>query len=477
MPPINVNNDDQLNSLRATYRAPSSNQFTALPLDSFTEPIQLHPAVEGHTPLEQLRLFSADNLRFFNDHRIVNVGDLLKINEDYAEGIGLALEAIAAWQAELWLLSTVPGMKDAEARLLVAAGVSGPAELISLSAQGLVERIQRYSRMNAGRTDLVANAIDFDRISVLQRNANQSRDHWQHQQVPYFVTRKPRQQDSNGAARSRQPDRSERDYRSRSSRGSQRRDYRATDAQLGTDRENRGGRIERTDRAERTPRPSQTFAERNAQRVSRGLRSGKSDRDFQVAPSLAPVHNRPSQDAEETASRPNDRTQRESVNRRVDSSTDSSKSNEAKKKLKFYLNLGDQLEAAPSIGAKTAERFEAIGVVTVDDFLKQTAESMATKLNYKRITAKVIREWQHQARFVCRVPNLRGHDAQLLVGCDITEPETLATMQPQSLLNVVLPFAESKEGIRIIRNGKKPDLAEINDWIAWAAEMRSIQAA
>ena len=50
-------------------------------------------------------------------------------------------------------------------------------------------------------------------------------------------------------------------------------------------------------------------------------------------------------------------------------------------------------------------------------------------------------------------------------------------MQPQSLLNVILPFAESKEGIRIIRNGKKPDLEEINDWIAWAAEMRSIQAA
>ena len=194
------------------------------------------------------------------------------------------------------------------------------------------------------------------------------------------------------------------------------------------------------------------------QRVSRGLRSSNSERDSKVAPSLAPVSSRSNQESNDS----------------VKKSSDSKAKN---KKLKFYLNLDDQLEAAPSIGAKTAERFEAIGVVTVDHFLKQTAESMATKLNYKRITAKVIREWQHQARFVCRVPNLRGHDAQLLVGCDITEPETLATMQPQSLLNVILPFAESKEGIRIIRNGKKPDLEEINDWIAWAAEMRSIQAA
>ena len=171
------------------------------------------------------------------------------------------------------------------------------------------------------------------------------------------------------------------------------------------------------------------------------------------------------------------REQRESDRQRSVPMRQTVESDSKKKKLKFYLNLNDQLEAAPSIGAKTAERFEAIGVITVDDFLKQTAESMATKLNYKRITAKVIREWQHQARFVCRVPNLRGHDAQLLVGCDITEPETLATMQPQSLLNLILPFAESKDGIRIIRNGKKPDMAEINDWISWATQMRSIQAA
>jgi RecG-like helicase len=141
------------------------------------------------------------------------------------------------------------------------------------------------------------------------------------------------------------------------------------------------------------------------------------------------------------------------------------------------LNLDDQLEAAPSIGPKTAERFEKIGVVTVSDFLKQTAESMADKLNYKRITADTIRQWQHQARLNCRVPNLRGHDVQLLVGIEITEPEELATMQPQNLLKKVSPFAESKEGLKIIRSGKKPDLAEITDWITWAAKNRSIQAA
>ena len=460
LPPAQVSTNDQLNNTRA-YRTPVSTQFTALPVDSFAEQIALHPAISEDTPLTQMRFFSVDDLRFFKDHRIFTVADLLNITEDYAEGIGLALEQITAWQAELWLLSTVPGLKDVEARLLVAAGVSEPAELISLSAQALVERVQRYSRMNSSRSGGVTGAIDFDRASILQRNANQSRQYWQQRQRPYFVERNLRgrsDRDGSSTSRSREPQRGEREYRSREPRDNQRRDSRPPSVQTDTDRDSRRGRITRTDRAERIPRPSQGFTDRNAERVSRGLRLSKSGRDPKVAPSLAPVASHQSREAE-------------------DSVQESRESKPSKKNLKFYLNLDDQLEAAPSIGAKTAERFEAIGVLTVEQFLKQTAESMATKLNYKRITSKLIREWQHQARFVCRVPNLRGHDAQLLVGCDITEPETLATMQPQSLLNVILPFAESKEGIRIIRNGKKPDLEEINDWIAWAAEMRSIQAA
>ena len=93
------------------------------------------------------------------------------------------------------------------------------------------------------------------------------------------------------------------------------------------------------------------------------------------------------------------------------------------------------------------------------------------------MTADVIRQWQHHARLVCRVPNLRGHDAQLLVACGIIDPEELAIKQPQSLFKVVGPFSDTKEGLKIIRNGKKPDLAEITDWIDWAGHTRSLQAA
>jgi hypothetical protein len=145
--------------------------------------------------------------------------------------------------------------------------------------------------------------------------------------------------------------------------------------------------------------------------------------------------------------------------------------------LKFYLNLHDPVEAAPSIGPKTAERFIQIGVNTIEEFLRTTADSMAEKIDFKRISAEVIRQWQQQARLVCRVPNLRSHDAQLLVSCGITEPEDLAAFSPRTLLDRVGPFADTKEGLKIIRAGKKPDLQEVTDWIQWAKHTRSIQAA
>ena len=470
-PPVNHGiSDGRTITGQANYRAPVSKQFSLLPVESFAEKLNLGPTIRDSTLLHDVHLFNADDLQFFKDHRIFSVADLFQITEDYAEGIGLALEQVEAWQSELWLLSTIQGLTDAEARLLVAAGVNGPGELIGLSAQSLFERIQRYSRMNSGRSSGVAAAIDFDRVSSLRHNAIQSRDRWQRRQRPYFVERSLRrrpERENYDQDRSRPSQRSDRSFRSqpsnstrqsRTSNGSQWRDNRSPRTQVDSERAPRRERTNRTDRSERTARATRSTTERNrnrnGERSGRELQSRRNDRDVSVAPSLAPVPRRSERN-----------TERESG------------SDNVKKKLKFYLNLDDQLEAAPSIGAKTAERFEAIGVLTVDQFLKQTAESMATKLDYKRITAEVIREWQHQARLVCRIPNLRGHDAQLLVGCDITEPEALATMQPQNLLNVILPFAESKEGVRIIRNGKKPDLEEINDWIAWAAEMRSIQAA
>jgi len=145
--------------------------------------------------------------------------------------------------------------------------------------------------------------------------------------------------------------------------------------------------------------------------------------------------------------------------------------------VRFHLDLSSPVVDAPSIGPRIAEKFEAIGIDTVEQFLAAKAEMLASRLDTKRIDAATIRDWQDQARLVCRIPNLRGHDAQLLVACKVTSPEELARMNVASLLAQVSTVAKSPEGQRTLRGSQAPDLAEVTDWINWSTNSRSLNAA
>lgn len=145
--------------------------------------------------------------------------------------------------------------------------------------------------------------------------------------------------------------------------------------------------------------------------------------------------------------------------------------------LRFYLELSDPVVDAPSIGPKTAEKLHAVGILTVADLLQTEAADISASLDEKRFTAELIRQWQLQAELVCTVPNLRGHDAQILVGSGVEDAVTLSSLEPSSLLPRVTKFVESKAGQRAIRNAKKPDLAEVTAWIAWSESARELQAA
>lgn len=145
--------------------------------------------------------------------------------------------------------------------------------------------------------------------------------------------------------------------------------------------------------------------------------------------------------------------------------------------MRFFLSRTSEVEKAPSIGPRTAQMMESIGIRTIEDLLSMAPDRLAEKLNHRRITTSIIQQWQAQSRLMCQIPELRGHDAQILVACRITTPENLASQKPTELFAIVEPFARTKEGERIIRNGRKPDLAEVTEWIQWAANARSLKAA
>ncbi|MEQ1712267.1 MAG: DUF4332 domain-containing protein [Hyphomicrobium sp.] len=133
------------------------------------------------------------------------------------------------------------------------------------------------------------------------------------------------------------------------------------------------------------------------------------------------------------------------------------------------LAATDDLEAAPSIGPKTAERFAMAGIRSVADFLTADPDATALKLGARHITPEVIVEWQDQARLVMSIPGLRGGHAQLLTGAGFRSVTAIAEAGTDELCVRILEFATTADGQRILRDGNPPDVERIKSWIDSAA--------
>ena len=144
---------------------------------------------------------------------------------------------------------------------------------------------------------------------------------------------------------------------------------------------------------------------------------------------------------------------------------------------RFYLNVDMPVEKAPSIGAKTAALLEDHGIRTVGNLLSTDPDRLADSLNDRHLDSYTILTWQMQADLCCDVPNLRGHDAQMLTACGVSHRGELASADAASLLKKVDAFVTTPAGERILRDGKRPDLAEVTNWIRWASRPEQSKAA
>lgn len=135
---------------------------------------------------------------------------------------------------------------------------------------------------------------------------------------------------------------------------------------------------------------------------------------------------------------------------------------------KKYLFASDDLEAAPSIGPKMAERFAAVGVYTVGDFLSCDPDDLAEQLDDPHFDSETLVDWQDQAQMVIDVPGLRGTHAQLLVGAGYRTATEVAEADAVALSAHVLKFAATSAGNRVLREGRPPDIEKIKGWVEYA---------
>lgn len=412
--------------------------FTPAPASTVVaEPQPVEPAVDStdHTnwlfylevdnSVEDLSGLTVAEIEAFRASEIDTVDQLLtgsaeEVEERFRQsGYSISRDRIRAWRGQAQLATQVPMLRRSDAELLFAAGIQTALELSRMRPEGIYDLVTQFQTTQAGARFRRSGQL-IDR----QQSINWSR--WSQHSRSLSEARRSRSRyffDDVENARS--------------------------DRDTGSDSDQTGSRSRRQLRI-----------------TGNGRRSRRQPRPTMSADSREQRERRQSQ-------RRNRMSRHSSSYRTRDSESTESEATE----VTFYLNRSADVEKAPSIGPKTAQRLAKAKVFTVDDLLNADAEGVAAKLANKRINADTIAQWQHQARLICQVPGLRGHDAQILVACGVTEAEQLSAKRPADLYSIVGPFADTTEGERIVRNGRKPDLDEVTDWISWAQRSRSLKAA
>ena len=377
---------------------------------------------------------------------VASVCDLIDFDPETADIPLQTLQIFAArlriWQAEARLLCCVPYLTGRDAQLLASCGIMNSVELAEADADALTSRITRWL---GSRPEGWGDRSTWPSRRVVSRWIEYGR-----RARTFHDARGFRRLDRDRDERERlererlERERQERERMERERQERDRRDRKRTYAERSHDRDDSDN--DRQRRRRRSRRGSEVSGRARAAREEL-RRKRRARRARQVALESDP--------------------KQRSIN------TLSSSDGE----LKYYLTYTAPVVDAPSIGPTTARRLERIGIVTVQDLLAMSAETVAERLEQKRIKTKTVTAWQHQARLMCDVPQLRGHDAQVLVACGIETASELAKSTPAKLFKTVGPFAESKEGQRMLRSAKTPDLDEVNDWVNWARQGRESRAA
>ncbi len=468
------------------------------------------------SPIDQAPSIDAVAAARLRNLNITHITHLMRQDSNrLADSLGLTnvdAATIRRWQSECRLVCRVPQLRGFDARILVGCGITDPAQLAAIPPNDLLVRVQTFLATERGQQILLSGtSYELSRITRWIASANRSvsdsvggvvvdgkrvsarlvRDADDFDTDRYEYDGELASERSNGTRRRRVIRTHHADGRvTVSSDDTTKEPVRvvsSTTRNSDLEREASGYTGARVYDGNSTTHSRKSAASRSASQdtLSPGSTSGTS-RSSSGSSRRSSFGDSSHGDSDRRSKRRKERTsserapgehktfeyaERESrkfVQRDVEESSSA---------LRFYLHRESPIVDAPSIGPRMAEKLMTMGLHTVDDLLQADPASVAEQLEHRRIDEAVVRSWQQQSTLVCRVPMLRGHDAQILVAAGITEPERLAECDPDWLLSQVDPISHSREGKRILRGGTIPDLAEINEWITCAAHHRELIAA
>ena len=380
------------------------------------------------SPIQEAPGVSAELMRRMNSGGIYRIGDLLRVS---AENLGAMIRVDSAVLEQIQraseLMCGTPQLRAFDAQVLVGCGITRSDSLRNIPATELVHRVESFLTAAAGQ-DLLRGATSFEVARI--RN-------WLSDMRRSFASKSHQEVVPIRAERNRVRDQAKRIRRESS--------------------DNARPRIVRPNAVNNRNDRTAPFS------VSNASTQRRSDQEFARDPRT--TRNGESRNG----------TARTGNSRRAVSANAANDATSTQ--WKFYLDIESPIVDAPSIGPKMAERLAPFNIVTVGDLVAIQAENVANQLADRAVSSETVQQWQNQALLVCRIPNLRGHDAQLIVGCGLQSAEQLAASDPVELFNKVIRFASSKQGVRILRGSTVPDQDEVVDWIQWAQNCRAVRAA
>lgn len=123
---------------------------------------------------------------------------------------------------------------------------------------------------------------------------------------------------------------------------------------------------------------------------------------------------------------------------------------------------------APAIGPKTAARFHAIGFTTIADLIRSKPDAIARRLAVKWITARLVEQWQDQARLALAIDRLTAVGAGLLTLAGIRTALELCKYSSEEVHAKLCSASKTAEGQRMLRDQPPPSIKTIDAWIASA---------
>ena len=134
-----------------------------------------------------------------------------------------------------------------------------------------------------------------------------------------------------------------------------------------------------------------------------------------------------------------------------------------------FLSEADPLSQSPSINPKASSRLAAVGVHTVGDFLRCSADELSAQLSVYWITPEIIRQWQMQASLMVHMPGIGKRAVQLLVAAGYLTATAISQTPPKLLYRKISAIASTSAGQGLLQGASGPGPSEVASWLAIAS--------